>query len=82
MHFKSSWAHEFKDTQDEPFYLTPKNKVTVKMMTLVHNLQYYHDDDLKFAALELPYEVNIKKKFFLCQSHLKFASKKKRNKII
>jgi hypothetical protein len=29
------------------------------MMTLVHDLSYYHNDELKFAALELPYEVNF-----------------------
>lgn len=56
VHFKSAWDHKFNDAVDEPFYLTPNNKVTVKMMTLRHNLQYYHDNDLKFAALELPYE--------------------------
>ncbi|XP_025406327.1 leukocyte elastase inhibitor-like isoform X6 [Sipha flava] len=56
IHFKSGWAHKFRDAEDEPFYLTPNNKVTVKMMTLVHDLSYYHNDELKFAALELPYE--------------------------
>ncbi|XP_027846973.1 leukocyte elastase inhibitor-like isoform X4 [Aphis gossypii] len=56
VHFKSGWAHTFNDAEDDSFYLTPNNKVTVKMMTLRHDLQYYHDNDLKFAALELPYE--------------------------
>ncbi|KAL5234128.1 hypothetical protein ACI65C_001538 [Semiaphis heraclei] len=56
VHFKSGWAHKFNDAEDDSFYVTPSNKVTVKMMTLVHDLQYYHDSDLKFAALELPYE--------------------------
>lgn len=60
MHFKHSWRYKFTNTEDEPFYLTPINKVTVQMMSLRHDLQYYHDDDLKFAALELPYQVNIK----------------------
>jgi len=59
VHFKSAWAHKFKDAEDDSFYITPSNKVTVKMMNLVHDLQYYHDSDLKFSALELPYEVNI-----------------------
>lgn len=27
-------------------------------MNLIHDMQYYHDDGLKFAAIELPYEVN------------------------
>jgi len=65
VHFKSAWNHKFNDAEDEPFYLTPNNKVTVKMMTLRHNLQYYHDDSLNFGALELPYEVNISFKFLL-----------------
>jgi serpin B len=56
VHFKSAWAHKFNDAEDDFFYVTPSNKVSVKMMTLVHDLQYYHDSDLKFAALELPYE--------------------------
>lgn len=59
VHFKSGWAHTFNDAEDDSFYLTPSNKITVKMMTLRHDLQYYHDNDLKFAALELPYEVTI-----------------------
>jgi len=57
VHFKSAWAHKFNDAEDDFFYVTPSNKVTVKMMTLVHDLQYYHDSDLKYSALELPYEV-------------------------
>jgi len=61
VHFKSGWAHKFKDTNDEPFYLTPTNTVQVKMMSLSHDLLYYHSDELKFAALELPYEVIILK---------------------
>lgn len=60
VHFKGAWVNKFSNTEDEPFYLTPNNKVTVKMMSLRHDLQYYHDDGLKFAALELPYQVNIK----------------------
>ncbi|XP_025205520.1 serpin B4-like isoform X6 [Melanaphis sacchari] len=56
VHFKSGWEHKFNDAEDDYFYVTPSNKVTVKMMTLRHDLQYYHDSDLKFAALELPYE--------------------------
>ncbi|KAL5234129.1 hypothetical protein ACI65C_001539 [Semiaphis heraclei] len=56
VHFKSDWAHKFYCTQDESFYVTPSNKVTVKMMTLVKDFQYYHDNDLNFGALELPYE--------------------------
>jgi len=71
VHFKSAWAHKFNDAEDEPFYLTPNNKVTVKMMTLKHDLNYYHDKDLKFAALELPYEVNLISFKFLLELNYK-----------
>lgn len=33
------------------------------MMTLSHDLQYYRDANLKFSAVELPYNVNIGLKF-------------------
>jgi len=59
VHFKSGWAHQFEHVYDGFFYVTPNNKVTVKMMHLEHGFRYYHDNDLKFAALELPYKVNI-----------------------
>lgn len=65
VHFKSGWMYEFSDAVDEPFYLTPSKTKTVKMMTLKHDLQYYHDDELKFSAIELQYEViNIYKFIF------------------
>jgi len=59
VHFQSSWVFKFNDAEDDSFYITPSNKVPVKMMNIVHDFQYYHDSDLKFAALELPYDVNI-----------------------
>lgn len=59
MRFKSTWEYKFKDTVDDSFYVTPSNKITVKMMVLKRFLQYYHDFELKFSALALPYEVNI-----------------------
>lgn len=59
VHFKSAWDKKFDDAVDAPFYLTPSNHVTVKMMSLRKDLYYYHDDTLKYAALELPYEVRI-----------------------
>lgn len=61
VHFKSAWVKKFTSTEDEPFFVTPNNKVIVKMMSLRNNLQYYHDDELKFGAVELPYIVNIVK---------------------
>lgn len=66
MHFKCDWLHRFKNVKDEHFYLTPNNQVTVKMMSIKKNLKYYHDDYLKFAALQLPYEVNFSK--FRCNT--------------
>lgn len=57
-HFKSPWAHKFYEIKEEPFYSYSK-KEPVKMMTLIHDLQYYRDVALKFSAVELPYDVNI-----------------------
>lgn len=59
IHFKCGWKHTFLDAIDEPFYISKDNKVNVKMMTLTKNLYYYHDENLKFKALELPYDVSI-----------------------
>lgn len=51
------WIHTFVEVQDEIFYLTSSNQITVKMMYFKRDLLYYHDDDLKFGAVEFPYEV-------------------------
>ncbi|CAI6369441.1 unnamed protein product [Macrosiphum euphorbiae] len=58
LHFKSDWAHKFDYVKDGSFYATPSNMITVKMMYLKEDLQYYHDSILKFTALELPYKNN------------------------
>lgn len=70
VHFKCGWINEFQDAKDEPFYLTPDNQVTVKMMSLKKNLYYYHDDDLKFAALQLPYDVIFYELLFNSLKHM------------
>lgn len=59
VHFKSPWAHKFYEINKEPFYSYSKEIQPVKMMTLMHDLQYYHDIQLKYSAVELPYDVNI-----------------------
>ncbi|NP_001156566.1 serine protease inhibitor 4-like isoform 1 [Acyrthosiphon pisum] len=56
VHFKSDWAHKCIYVYDGSFYVTPRNKVTVKMMSLIRDFQYLHDTVLKFKALELPYK--------------------------
>ncbi|XP_060881642.1 serpin B4-like isoform X2 [Metopolophium dirhodum] len=56
VHFQGTWIYSFNDAVDDLFYVTLSNKVPVKMMNLVDDLQYFHDNDLKFAALELPYD--------------------------
>ncbi|KAL5232727.1 hypothetical protein ACI65C_000137 [Semiaphis heraclei] len=58
VHFKCAWAHTFRYVNDGYFYETPSKKVTVKMMLLEFDFQYYHDSDLKFTAFEIPYENN------------------------
>jgi len=68
VHFKSDWAYKFEYIYDDFFYVTPINKVTVKMMTLTRHFQYFHDKVLKFKALELPYKVII----LLINVNLKF----------
>ncbi|XP_050430549.1 leukocyte elastase inhibitor-like isoform X2 [Adelges cooleyi] len=56
VHFKCDWLHKFNVAIDEPFYATPTTKVNVKMMSLTKDLLYYHDDQLMYSALELPYK--------------------------
>ncbi|XP_050535132.1 serpin B4-like [Daktulosphaira vitifoliae] len=56
IHFKSNWKKKFDEAQDDLFFLTPMNHINVKMMSLTEDLKYYHDTDLKYSALELPYE--------------------------
>lgn len=57
VHFKCDWENKFNDTNDELFYLTPNNQVPVRMMSLEKLMYYYHDHDLKFSAIQLPYKV-------------------------
>ncbi|XP_050535095.1 serpin B10-like [Daktulosphaira vitifoliae] len=56
LHFKSNWKYEFNIPTTEPFNISPQKNLLVSMMNLNENLKYYHDQSLKFAALELPYE--------------------------
>ncbi|VVC24911.1 Serpin domain,Serpin, conserved site [Cinara cedri] len=55
VHFKSPWVYKFYEINKEPFYSYSKKIQSVKMMTLMHDLQYYHDMHLKYSAVELPY---------------------------
>lgn len=57
LHFKCPWHFEFFNTSEESFYVTSTNKITVNMMTLCDELEYHHDDELKFSVLKLPYMV-------------------------
>lgn len=59
VYFNSKWKNKFKDLVDEPFYFTPSDRVTAKMMNLRHYLWYYHNDELKFAFFELLFNVKI-----------------------
>lgn len=47
--------------KDELFYNTLTDKITVKMLTSVHDLKFYKDPLLKFSLLEIPYLVKKKK---------------------
>lgn len=59
IYFKCDWENKFTSTEDESFYLTPNNKVTVKMMNLKYEFLYYYNKELKYAALEIPYKVKL-----------------------
>uniref|UniRef100_A0A224XIX2 Putative serine proteinase inhibitor n=1 Tax=Panstrongylus lignarius TaxID=156445 RepID=A0A224XIX2_9HEMI len=58
IHFKANWESKFntKLTKDGDFYITPDNKVTVKMMFQSARFPFKHHPELKAKILELPYE--------------------------
>lgn len=58
MHFKSAWTHIFNKIPGYmKFHINSEKSVNVIMMNLQENLKYYRDDNLKYAVLQLPYEV-------------------------
>uniref|UniRef100_A0A224XRJ3 Putative serpin n=1 Tax=Panstrongylus lignarius TaxID=156445 RepID=A0A224XRJ3_9HEMI len=58
IHFKANWASQFNEnlTKDDDFYITPDNKVKVKMMFKSAKFPFKHHPELKAKILELPYE--------------------------
>ncbi|XP_073970086.1 leukocyte elastase inhibitor-like isoform X4 [Rhodnius prolixus] len=58
IHFKANWAKPFDAelTSDEDFYVSPDNKVKVKMMSKTGQFPYKYNPELKAKILELPYE--------------------------
>ncbi|XP_050535807.1 leukocyte elastase inhibitor-like [Daktulosphaira vitifoliae] len=58
IHFRHFWKNKFitELTKEEPFYLTPTEKINVQMMKRSYIFNYYKDSNLNFSALELPYE--------------------------
>lgn len=59
LHFQCSWSSPFLETSEEFFNVTSNRKITAKMMKKNGQLKYFHDDILKFSALQLPYLVRI-----------------------
>ncbi len=61
IYFKGTWEWEFdkSDTRDAPFYVTPKNPVTVDMMLMEPEKTEFNYADLeKLQLLELSYKGN------------------------
>jgi serpin B len=56
IYFKGDWHYEFRkqDTVDGPFFVTPSDKVTVKLMNTSVSTNFGDFGDLK--VLELPYQ--------------------------
>ncbi|XP_050536611.1 serine protease inhibitor 42Dd-like [Daktulosphaira vitifoliae] len=58
IYFNDLWQSRFFMkivVKEELFYNTLTDKVTVKMLTSVHDLNFYKDPILKFSMLEIPY---------------------------
>jgi serpin B len=55
IYFLGGWAEEFSEeqTKEEPFFVTPKQSVTVALMTQNNRFRYGESEDLQI--LELPY---------------------------
>uniref|UniRef100_A0AB38ZE72 Venom serpin 1 n=1 Tax=Ectomocoris sp. TaxID=3104572 RepID=A0AB38ZE72_9HEMI len=58
IHFKANWASKFNEalTIDDDFYVTPENKVKVKMMVKKEKFPFRMHQELDAKILELPYE--------------------------
>lgn len=56
IYFKANWNEPFEEesTKDEAFYISKKNKTTVKMMNQQESIKYFENRELKM--IELPYE--------------------------
>lgn len=59
IYFKCDWEKKFTSTEDETFFVTPNNEVPIKMMNLKYEFLHYYNEELKFAALEIPFKVKV-----------------------
>lgn len=57
VHFQNKWKDEFKEIKTEKFCVNSKKHIDVQMMHNTEYYDYYKDEQNKFAALELPYQV-------------------------
>ncbi len=53
VYFKGAWISEFdiKNTKNEPYYLTPSDKVDVAMMHQTNSFAYFENEQLQLAGL-------------------------------
>lgn len=58
VHFQNKWEHEFLETKSAMFCLSAQKHIAITMMKQTNFFKYYKDTQNKFAAVELPYEVN------------------------
>lgn len=60
VHFQNKWKNEFIETKPAMFCLSAEKHIEITMMKQTNYFKYYKDVENKFAAVELPYEVNDK----------------------
>lgn len=58
VHFQNTWKRPFAETKTAMFCLSAKQHIPIRMMHQTGYFNYYKDERNKFAALELPYDVN------------------------
>ncbi|CAL1546524.1 unnamed protein product [Lymnaea stagnalis] len=58
VYFKGKWHMQFNDknTRPSPFKIAPGETKDVPMMSLTSVFPFAHDEELKFTAVELPYQ--------------------------
>lgn len=58
VHFQNKWEEPFTETKSEKFCLNPKTHIDIEMMHQTQYYKYYKDEQNKFAAVQIPYQVS------------------------